>query len=1121
MALTTRQTNLLVQQDWTKIYQTFKEADFQSYDFETLRKTMIDYLRIYYPEDFNDFLESSEYVALIDLIAFLGQSLAFRTDLNARENFIDTAERRDSVLKLARMINYSPKRNIPASGLLKIDSVSTTESVTDSNGTDLSNLIISWNDSTNDNWQEQFNTVLNASLVNSQIVGKPGNSQVINNIRTDEYSVSVEPGTVPVYRFSSTVEGANTTFEAVSATTGGETYIYEAEPKPTVKFNLLYRNDNLGNSSNNTGYFVYFKQGSLNSVDFTVNESLPNRVININFDNINNTDTWLYALSSQGAVTENWSKVPAVAGINIAYNKNSDRNLYQINSRVGDQVDLVFGDGAFANSPRGSFRFYYRQSNGLTYKITPDEMQNISIPITYVSRLGRAETLTVRASLNYTVANATARETLDEIRTKAPQQYYTQNRMITGEDYNILPYTAFSTVLKAKAVNRTSSGVSRFLDVLDVTGKYSSTNIYASDGIIYRDEYIKDFRFSFQTTNEIFTVIYNQIKPLVNGKSLQHYHYSKITRPALSGLVWESTGTATNLNTGRLRFSNNNTIAPIGENSSTTLKYLINGAMIRFAAGAGKYFTGSGEIITGEPHRETDRRYIYAAIVRTQQDNSLSLNQLVPSGAIPDEIIPAFKNNLTDQISSDNFIKIIADYVRTYKNFGLRYDVNTTTWHIIENNDLGGVSYSEINAGDTTGRALDSSWLVKFTFDGTQYIVEHRGLDYYFESLVDTKFYFDEKVKVFDSRTGRTINDFIKVLRFNTEPDSSRALTNDLSWYVYKSIVESDGYVNNSKILLTFPDSDSDGVPDNPDLFELIVAPKVNQAEKFVFFVASTSSDLFEDYRPVPAYSVIAGLPTRDEILSSRSQYPSGQIFYANLENKFYRSSAVLEEVSNYRARVGRADLNFQYRHNSPNQRRIDPSPNNIVDLFILTKSYATDYLAWIKDSSNTVVNPSEPTSESLKLEFSSLENFKAMSDTIIYNSAKFKPIFGSRADSALRAKFKVVKNPNLIISDSDIKTSLIAAVNAYFDIANWDFGETFYFSELSAYLHNRLSPDIASVVIVAADNNVAFGSLYQINAEPDEIIVSAATVDDVEIISSITASQLNQISAGLNILNQ
>ena len=134
MAITTRQTSLLVAEDWTKIYQTFRNADFQSYDYETLRKSMVDYLRLYYPEDFNDFTESSEFIALIDLIAFLGQSLAFRTDLNARENFIDTAQRRDSIFKLARLISYTPKRNIPASGYLKIDSVSTTEIIYDSNG---------------------------------------------------------------------------------------------------------------------------------------------------------------------------------------------------------------------------------------------------------------------------------------------------------------------------------------------------------------------------------------------------------------------------------------------------------------------------------------------------------------------------------------------------------------------------------------------------------------------------------------------------------------------------------------------------------------------------------------------------------------------------------------------------------------------------------------------------------------------------------------------------------------------------------------------------------------------------------------------------------------------------
>jgi hypothetical protein len=64
MAITTRQTGLLVAEDWTKIYQTFRNADFKSYDYENLRKSMVDYLRLYYPEDFNDFIESSELLSV-------------------------------------------------------------------------------------------------------------------------------------------------------------------------------------------------------------------------------------------------------------------------------------------------------------------------------------------------------------------------------------------------------------------------------------------------------------------------------------------------------------------------------------------------------------------------------------------------------------------------------------------------------------------------------------------------------------------------------------------------------------------------------------------------------------------------------------------------------------------------------------------------------------------------------------------------------------------------------------------------------------------------------------------------------------------------------------------------
>jgi hypothetical protein len=123
-----------------------------------------------------------------------------------------------------------------------------------------------------------------------------------------------------------------------------------------------------------------------------------------------------------------------------------------------------------------------------------------------------------------------------------------------------------------------------------------------------------------------------------------------------------------------------------------------------------------------------------------------------------------------------------------------------------------------------------------------------------------------------------------------------------------------------------------------------------------------------------------------------------------------------------------------------------------------------------------------------------------------------FKPLFGSKAAAALRATFKVIKNPNLTISDNEVKSQVIAAVNAYFDINNWDFGETFYFSELSAYLHTSLVPYVSSIVIVPSNTDSRFGTLYQINADPDEILVSAATVDNVQIIPAITAAQLNMI---------
>ena len=1132
MANTTRQTSLLVNQDWTKVYESFRNADFQSYDFQTLRKSMIDYLRIYYPEDFNDFVESSEYIALIDMIAFLGQSLAFRTDLNARENFIDTAERRDSVLKLARLVSYVPKRNQTALGFLKFDSIQTTETLTDSNNIDLTNVIVKWNDSTNINWYEQFVTILNNALPTNQIIGKPANSKLIAGVTNDEYNLNIPPGSLPVYKFQTQVENSAISFEVVSPTSVNKDYIYEVSPRPGAPLNILYKNDNKGNASNNTGFFFYFKQGDLQNQTISINESIPNNIVSVNVDNINNTDVWLYELNNSGLILTEWNSVPTVNGVNIIYNSNAPKKSFQVTTKNNDQINLVFGDGTFAAIPQGNYTTYFRVSTGLSYKITPDEMQNITLSIPYLSRAGRLETLTIVSSLKYTVANALSRESITEIKAKAPQYYYTQNRMVTGEDYNTFPYANFSNISKVKSVNRTSSGVSRFLDVVDATGRYSSTNIFADDGILYRELDVASFDFTWNTTADINRIIQNQILPAIRSQTLLHFYYQYFNRYSLTNMYWSQSTVGSSSSTGFF-VNSSGTPQQIGVNVTGNNGFINPNSLVIFSPGAGNYFNAQNEIkpLPASNVLPTNGNLVlYVAITNLISNGSqgnlsngsgpVSLSEIVPDNAQAITVIPAFSNSFTTQFTSD----IIA-LIGSYSEFGLRFDQATRSWVIIsaQNLDLAS-AFSQTNQGDVTGLGRDASWMLAFTVNGTIYNVQVRGLSYIFESTAETKFYFDNRTKIFDPITGLTVNDSVNVLKVNGDPDTSEPLNQNILWYIYNQIAESDGYVDNSKVLVTYADSNDDGVPDNPDIFTTIVQPTVNVDTKYVYFVKSYGYNSFVTYEPVDNALVDSEYPTKIAILPNINNYPTGQIFYTTDSEEFYvltvsGNSRTLVLSNDYLARIGRQSLYFQYKHNAPGNRRLDPSPNNLIDMYVLTKEYELEYRTWALDTTGLITLPTEPNSETIRLSLQELENYKSVSDAIVYNAASFKPLFGNKAKPELQATFKVIKNANINISDSEIRSQVLAYINAFFSTSNWDFGETFYFTELATYIQQGMAPNITSIIIVPNSASQVYGSLQQISSEPDEILISVATVDNIEVISAITAAQLNLQNLAVNTL--
>jgi hypothetical protein len=1132
MSATDRQNRLLVAEDWKRIYQTFQSADFQSYDFENLRRVMIGYIRENYPEDFNDYIESSEYLALIDLLAFLGQSLAFRVDLNARENFLELAERRESILRLARLLSYKVKRNIPASGLLKFNTVSTTEVILDSNGRNLSGQVIGWNDSSNADWYDQFIRVINAALPSGAQFGDPEDKGIVLGIPTEQYRIQASGTGIPVYKFTKSIDGRAMDFEIVSTTFNGKNEIYEEAPKIGNPLSFVFRDDGRGNGSSNTGFFLHFKQGILSQGIFTLTQPSTDETVDVDAANVNNSDVWLYSLDKNNQESALWNQVPNFENNNVIYNSldKSLKNVYGVLSRVNDQISLIFSDGVFGNLPQGSFRIYYRTSNGLQYTINPRDIRNVSIDIPYISNVGQIERLTVTMSLQSSVVNSSPTESNESIKARAPATYYTQNRMITAEDYNISPLSVNQEVVKVKAINRTSSGISRYFDLVDPTGKYSKTNLYSDDGALYKETYTDSFRFSYKTRSDIEAIIKNQIVDILRLSNLKNFYYENFNRIPVSLVAsfWFNRTIDTNQSTGYIR-DNLSVIRKVGVfTSETLLKYFTLGSLIKFTAPQGFYFDTANQnrLVQGTADKPNASTYIWAKAVSIQGDGSANgtgrlldgtgpiiLNNIVPDGSLLSEIIPPWRATLDSAV-----VASMVDLVFSNKPFGLRYDIETRSWKIVTETNLNiGDQFSLARQGDLTNQKLDSSWILLFTTDTEFYKVDYRLVRFIFESDRQVRFFYDASDKVYDVRNNITIKDSINVLNVNSIPGSNNSFTTDKKWEISKEFVGADGYVDTKKVEITFYDSDDDGVVDDPTIFEQIVGflnAVIPVEQKYIVLEKYIISQGQEDYKYIKNQGQVVFAESEASV--NLNNYANGQCFYfldKQIVKKFNKDKGgILEATLDYQVYQGRDSLRFQYIHNADYEARIDPGITNIIDLFVLTRQYDTNFRQWIAGSMEE--EPLPPSTDTLSnLLSSELNKIKSVSDEVIYHPVKYKVLFGSKASLDVQASFKVIKNPEVVISDNDVKTRVITAISEFFELENWEFGDNFYFSELAAYVMKELSPNIVNFIIVPRKDNLKFGSLFEIRSEKDQIFINGATVNDIEIISAITASKIN--SAG------
>ena len=97
-----------------------RNVKYISRDFAETRLALINFLKTYFPNQVNDFSESSPQMALLESVAYASDAIQFYTDVQLQESLLYHVEERINLLNLAQSLGYKPRTTVPASVDLEV-----------------------------------------------------------------------------------------------------------------------------------------------------------------------------------------------------------------------------------------------------------------------------------------------------------------------------------------------------------------------------------------------------------------------------------------------------------------------------------------------------------------------------------------------------------------------------------------------------------------------------------------------------------------------------------------------------------------------------------------------------------------------------------------------------------------------------------------------------------------------------------------------------------------------------------------------------------------------------------------------------------------------------------------
>lgn len=86
-----------------------RDIKYLNRDFTTLRASLVDYARTYFPVTYNDFTPASPGMMFIEMSAYVGDVMSFYLDNQIQETYLQYARQTDNLYELGYMFGYRPK----------------------------------------------------------------------------------------------------------------------------------------------------------------------------------------------------------------------------------------------------------------------------------------------------------------------------------------------------------------------------------------------------------------------------------------------------------------------------------------------------------------------------------------------------------------------------------------------------------------------------------------------------------------------------------------------------------------------------------------------------------------------------------------------------------------------------------------------------------------------------------------------------------------------------------------------------------------------------------------------------------------------------------------------------